>query len=144
MRTGTVFDFRRHFAPLTYCYLAHIELDEMQNLNFTQFIVNLYLVSEKICRIVFIKLLIWCGLSQGNDLDLHFLVSALLNKKSLMELMVNVLLKLGLWRKCIFFSSSANICFYFSLIPRFHFQKPWAGNRSSSLYNPKNLLLPGS
>lgn len=39
---------------------------------------------------------------------------------------------------------SANICFHFSLNSRISFLEIWAGNRSSSLYNPKNLLVPGS
>lgn len=39
---------------------------------------------------------------------------------------------------------SANICFYFSLNSRILFLEIWAGNRSSSLYNPQNLLMPGN
>lgn len=61
-----------------------------------------------------------------------------------MGLMVIVPFKLGLYRQCIFLPLSANICFSFSFNSRVSFLEIWAGNRSSSLYNPKNLLMPGS
>lgn len=46
-----------------------------------------------------VKLLVWYGLSQRNDLDLRFWVNGIIENKSLMELMVIVLLKLGLHRQ---------------------------------------------
>lgn len=147
IRTGVWFDFCRHFALLIYyIYLTHKEVWVLRCKTWIWHSLSKSLPHFFLRKSVGLCLLncFLCGLSQGSILDLHFWVSGFIEKKCLMELMVIVPLKLGLYRQCIFLPLSANICFSFSLNSRVSFLEIWAGNRSSSLYNPKNLLMPGS